>query len=350
MNTNTTGAAGIVKRGSNRIYVDPRMVARAPGWNPRFDKGEVEALALSIADEYAKDPESGGLLNDIRVAREMDDLAGNPIALPEGKAFFLVDGDRRLTAIELLLGEGVTPEGGGTPVRCDFAHGVPAKIDPKGAPMKDRFLRMFKANDGKLFLPVEEAHAFQRMKDVYGMTIADIEEATGKSDNYIVGSLALLQADPVLVEAVKSGEVSAGVAKSIAVNARGDAEKQKELVADAKAAGKDKAKRRAVLKKIDDARRAKAAKKGKALKMRTLDKEEVAGMGARAARLLVAKAKEAEWVEKGVVASAKELETEDGLKAAIGYVARDGSHVAAYTLGFLMAMRAVAGMKSPLDL
>lgn len=340
----TTNPSGIVKRGSNRVYADPRLIGVDPKWNTRFDFGDIEGLARDILDEYRKSPESGGLLNDIRVER-------GGAGATDGKVFTLVDGERRLTAITLLLTKGIDGSG---PIA--FEHGVPVKLEAPGTSSIDKLLRMYKANGGKPFLPLEEAEAFRRMRtdevDEHGavtrkgLTIAQIEEATGKSDNYIVGSLALLDADPTLIEAVKDGSVSAGVAKSIAVNARGDKAAQAELAKEAKDAGKDKTKRRAVLKKIEQKRVAKAEKKGLKLKMRALGDDDLKALGEKAARHLAAKAKDAGWD----VATADSKDMDERIARMVEVCQMDDALTAAFTLGALQALKAAAGMKVPLDI
>ena len=259
--------AGVVKR-PNQYYIDPITIRVREGWNPRVDFGEIELLAGSIKSELDKDPASGGLINDIRVVR---------LAKPtdDGGIFEVVDGGRRLLAIQHLMKKGVK-----------FPDGVPAKLESRDSTDLDKLIRMFTANTGKAFLPIEQAEAFRRMR-AEKMTIAQIEKATGFSDNSIVGALALLDADGTLQDAVKAGKISGGMAKSIAVNARGDKAKQAELTAAALAAGKDKKAKKAVLVAIDDERRKKAKKQGKALKMRALSDDQLSAIGKKMAEMLV---------------------------------------------------------------
>lgn len=347
MSTHTTTAtnpSGIVKRGSNRVYADPRVIGVDPAWNTRFDMGDIQGLARDILDEYRKVPETGGLLNDLRVER-------GGLGAINGNVFTLVDGERRLTAIRLLYTEGIDGSG---PIT--FEHGVPVKLEAAGTSSIDKLLRMYKANGGKPFLPLEEAEAFRRMRTDEvdadgkitrkGLTIAQIEEATGKSDNYIVGSLALLDADQSLIDAVKTGEVSAGVAKSIAVNARGDKTAQAELATEAKAAGKDKVKRRAVLKKIEAKRVAKAEKKGLKLKMKALSDDDLKALGEKTARHLAAKAKEAGWDEQ----TADSSTLDERIQRMVEVCQMDEALTAAFTLGALQALKAAAGIKCVLDI
>lgn len=262
--TNTTAAPapaktipGVLKR-TNAFFLDPAAITRKLGFNPRFDFGEIAELAKSIL--------ANGLLQPIRV-RKMD--------VP-GK-FELIDGDRRFTAIELL----------GAKFLEKFPDGVHSIVVDKSLSEIDALLQMFESNSAKAFLPLEEAAAYKRMRDA-GMTIKEIELRVGRSDNAIVGALALFDGDATLIEATRTGAISGGLAKSIAVNARGDKAKQQELVADAKAAGKDKVKRKAVKAKIEAARVVKAKKEGRKLKMRALTDEQLTAVGSKLSEHLFA--------------------------------------------------------------
>ena len=326
-----TQAPGIVKR-PNAYFIDPTRVSIDPTWNVRFDWGDITELARQILAELKANPASGGLLVDLRVQR---------LSPPTDVADFkIVDGERRMTAIKLLMSEGVDGSG---PIA--FPEGVPAKIESASASTLDLLFKMYLSNEGKKFLPLEEAAFFKRLQGE-GLTIAQIEERVKKSDNYIVGALALLDADPTLVAAVKSGEVGAGVAKSIAVNARGDKAKQAEITADIKAAGKDKVKRRAVLKKIEAARVAKAAKKGKTLKIKSLTDADLNDMGQRVAKNLVAKATEAGWDDVTTAANT----ADEKITAMVEVCKMDEAMAAAYTLGVLQGLKAAAGLKVELDI
>ncbi len=290
-------------------YIDPALIDRRPGWNPRIDFGEIELLAGSIKAQKAKD--GHGLINDIRV--KDSDVAGR---------FILIDGDRRMTAVELLIKRGEV-----------FGIGIPAKVEPADGDELAQLIRMFTANTGKAFLPIEEAQAFKLMKES-GMTLKEIEQETGRSDNAIVGALALLESDDSLQEAVKGGKISGALAKSIAVNARGDKVKQAELTAQAVAAGTDKSAKKAVRRAVDDSRRAKAAKKGLKLKMRALGDDELSAIGERIAGNLADRVRDA----------GMDLDTD--FRA---WMKKDENLKLAFTFGALEALKAAAGQKISLD-
>lgn len=192
---------GIIKRG-NAYFADPTSIGRRAGFNPRIDFGEVAELAKSI--------QANGLLQPLRVRGVLP-----TDEQPEGKFYVLVDGDRRLTAVELLMEQGE-----------QFADGVPVIIVPKTQDDVTALVQMFEANTGKPFTPVEEATAFQRMRDA-GMSVKDIAARCGRSECHISDTLSLINATDELKSSIqKIGSVKA---KAIAVAAGGDAETEKQL-------------------------------------------------------------------------------------------------------------------------
>lgn len=259
-------APGLVTR-----YIDPNLIDVREGWNARVDFGDLEELKESIRAQKRLD--GHGLVNDVRVKEK-----------PDGR-FELIDGERRYHSVMGLIDEGEV-----------FEFGIPAKVEPAESTDADLIIKMFTANMGKPFLPYEEALYYDRLKKS-GMTLREIEEKTGRSDNSIVGALALLEADDDLVQAVIKGQVGATLGKSIAVNVRGNKQRQKELTAKAKeaaAAAKkgDHGKMRAVKKEVDEERRAKAARTSKKLaermaaKPRRVEASEIGAQGQAVAERL----------------------------------------------------------------
>lgn len=329
----TKNAPGIVLR-TSAYRADPTTIARKPGWNPRFDFGEIEELAKSL--------KANGVLNPLRVKRlakpasiRESEVNGGALDIPavgDEPAFYfeLIDGDRRLTAIEHLLKGGFK-----------FDDGVPLIIVDKAQSDLDSLFQMFEANTGKNFLPLEEAAAYKRMRDgdpengVKGLTIKQICDRVSRKQVHVVATLALLEADDDVKDAIKDGSVNSTMAKKIAVAARGDKAKQKELVAAAKSAGKDKGKLAAVKRKVDDTRIAKATAKGKTLKMRALADDELSALGAGLAASMTVKLKEA---GKPLTFDVRE------------WVSKDDKLALAFTFGALEALKAAAGVKTSLDI
>lgn len=323
----THGAGvGVVKKTTGSYNVDPRTITTREGWNVRFDMGDLDELARSISAQLKRDPESGGLIHPLGLKRIAKD---DPLGQGGKFLFEVVRGHRRTAAIQALLKKGTA-----------FLLGVPAKILDKDIDQQEALLEMFVENTGKPLLPIEQAAAFKRLRDgdpaagVRGMSLKEIEKATGFSDNTINASLALLEADEEVIQAVKDKKVSASTAKEIAVHARGDKAKQRELIAAAKTA-KTPEQRRALKKAIETQQRAKHAAKGKTLKMRALSDADLSALGSKLAGEMAAKMKDA----------GRPLDTD--LRA---WVAKDEKLTLAFTYGALEALKAAAGMKIDLSI
>jgi ParB-like chromosome segregation protein Spo0J len=307
-------APGITKR-NNAYFGDPKVICRRQGFNPRFDFGDIERLAGQIKNKKEKDPQSGGLLFPLSVKR----LAKDDPRKAQGFEFELIDGDRRLTATELLMKKGEV-----------FPVGLPIIIVDKDQTELEDLDHMFIANEGKAFLPLEEAVAYQRMRDA-GRTVKQICEAVGRKAMHVTAILALQNADDSLKEAVRDGKVSKDMAKNIATNARHDKTKQAELTKEAVAAGKDKTKRRLVTRKIEEAKQEKAERKGHRIpKMRSLSDEELSVIGESVSSVLM---KYMEAAEIPVDANLHE------------WVHKDPELAVAFAFGALQALKAAAGVK-----
>lgn len=219
---------GIIAR-TNSYRIDPKSIVRREGWNPRFDFGEIEELAKSIKEN--------GVLQPIRVKRH-------------GKEQFeLIDGDRRLTAIEYLMKQGV-----------EFPEGVMAIIEDKAASDVDSMILMFEANSGKPFLPIEAAKAYRMLMDT-GLTAKQVAKKLGRSEAHVKFTVALTEADASVTEALEKGEINSVEARTIAKSK--DKAKQKELVGKVKAAGKGRSAKQVVRKEVTEAVRKRVTLKRK---------------------------------------------------------------------------------------
>jgi len=306
MTTQATAPAFTTKRGT-AYSVMPHAIKRRDGWNPRFDFGEIDQLAKSIA--------ANDLLHPLRVKKLADDH------------FELVDGDRRFTAIELICAtDSPYPD-----ARARFtSQGVSVTVVDRNQSEVDSLVQMFETNSGKPFLPLEAASAYKRMIDA-GMSVADICKRVGVSDLHVRETMALLEAAPELQAAVASGEIGATIAKQIAYEIKGDTAKQQELVIAAKAAKGDKTLRKVLNDKMQVARAEKAQKQGKTAtgqrSMMTADK--IVKLEATLAALL-----------KGTGKAAK-LPTDTA--AAVAVVRESDEMAAAFHLGATMALRTIIG-------
>lgn len=312
---------------TSAYFVDPSLIDPPPDFNPRIDLGDIEGLAASIAAQLQRDPDSGGLINDLHVRRT------------EGGRFQVTDGKRRREAIALLLKKGTI-----------FPRGVPVKFVEKNASDRDLLIQMFVANDGKAFTPMEEAAAYKKLRDDEvdaegkvirkGMTIQEIGAAVGRKHMHVSQMLALIDADASVKEALSTGKIGKTAAKEIASAAKGDKEKQKVLVAQAEAIGKDaknKKARRQFKEAVDETKVKKAAKKGRKLMPRRLSEDQLAALGEKLADHLKKLMKEA-----GVSAEMKSEEYR-------AIIAKDEKLAAAATFGALEALKACAGLEVGLE-
>jgi hypothetical protein len=318
----SSNGPGVVKKTGGAWNVDPDTIAVRPGWNIRTDMGDLKELAEQIRAKLERDPESGGLMHPIGLLR----LAPSDPLSEGGKYLFeVVRGHRRAGSIHLLRKAGVS-----------FPFGVPATILDKGMDIRTATIEMFVENGGKPLLPYERALGFKRLRDgdpdldMPPMTLKEIEKATGFSDNTINASLALLEGDEELVEAMRSGDVTPGDAMQIAVHARGDRQRQKQLVGKARAAKKGgKEERRAFRKEVKQAQREKHAKKGRVVKGGALSAGDLSLLGAEQSRRVVERLKDTSLAADADLAA---------------WVSGDRELALAASFGALMALKVAAGM------
>lgn len=192
---------GCIKRGE-LLFADPANIVRRKGWNTRFDFGDLSDITIGAHGFYKHKP---------LLVRRND--AGQ---------FEIIDGDRRFMVIEKMIKAGHV-----------FEDGIPIILAEKDIDDVKGTVYMLTANNGKAFLPLEEAAAYKRLIDG-GMKPKEIAKEVGRSEGHVKWTLELLNADPSVQEAVQKGEIAATTAKTIATKAKGDTAKQKELVSLAK--------------------------------------------------------------------------------------------------------------------
>lgn len=309
--------AGITKV-SKKYSADPARIRVQPEGetkrNTRFDFGDLEQDLGSMKTQGFHEHEP------LLVRR----IKGDP-----DFDFEIIDGERRLTYIKMLHAAKQKYPAGLDP----YEVGVPVVIEDKNATDVELLLKMYNSNRGKPFLPLEEAHAFKKLRDA-GLSLKEIMKYTGRSDVHISEALALLEADVVVQDAVKEKKVSASLAKQISVKARGDKTKQKELVEKAQ---QGKQARRAVT-------------------------EEVQRMAAPSRRKLSAVAKEVKAKPLGAAQLEELLQKvharfEEGrknhgkrLETVVASAAKDDAEVAAFLAGAYLGLQAALGHKVNLDL
>lgn len=199
---------GLIKR-SEYLCVDPAIIVVAPDFNPRFDQGDIAEIENSIKAR-------GFFKNKPLVVQRTDD----------GKLLLRGRGGRRFTAVQNLLAKGHV-----------FEEGIPVVIEGKDVTDTDALLLDLIDNNQKPLLPLEEAAAYQRLL-AGGMKLKEVASLVHRSEGHVKWTIGLLDADQSVQDAVRTKKVSAVMAKSIAQKAKGNKEKQKELIEKATSGGK----------------------------------------------------------------------------------------------------------------
>lgn len=185
--------------------LDPRIITIIQGRNVRYDYGDLDILSLSIKER--------GMLQPCRVQ------------LKDGE-YQLIDGHRRHKACMMLIEKGFIP---------DFLSIVITENESEA----DIFADMLISNDGKNFMPLEEAAMLQRLREPpYNWSQAEISKKIGKSLSHVSNRIALLNADDSVKDAMESGDLKTQEALAIVRKSNGDKDKQREIVQRTKAGDK----------------------------------------------------------------------------------------------------------------
>jgi hypothetical protein len=100
-------------------------------------------------------------------------------------------------------------------------------------PQEELVLSMLLSNDGKPFLPLEEAVSFLKLKE-FGLGVQGIASRIGRSVTYVNDRLALVGASQEVKKAIAQEEVSTVLATDIVKKSKGDEKKEKLLIEEAK--------------------------------------------------------------------------------------------------------------------
>lgn len=186
--------------------IHPSQIRRRPGFNKRMDFGDIASLAGSM--RVQKEKTGQALLEQIAVQKDKEDP----------NLYWLVDGDRRLTAAEFLYkNEGY-----------DVGELI-SKVYDKNEDVYELMATTVTHNESKPFLPIEEAMVYLELKQ-QGWTLERICAHVGKSVMLVQSRINLLEhgAEEV-IEQVKSGELQVQVAQEIVRQNKGDKEEQVRL-------------------------------------------------------------------------------------------------------------------------
>ena len=217
---------------------DPRKLHVQEGWNSR-------TVTFSPEDE-----------DDIALARSIAEVGvTQPLTafLRDGLAY-ITDGHRRLAATLYAMDV----------LGADIKT-VKVQAETKASSEADRVLSQLVRNQGKPLAPIEKANVYAKLIG-FGWSETEIGKKVGVSRNYVSDLLKLRASDSAVVDMVKAGEVSAGLAMETIKAAGGDgaaaAETLTKAVSTAKAEGKTRATAKHVERKAPDLARHPAWKAG----------------------------------------------------------------------------------------
>jgi ParB-like chromosome segregation protein Spo0J len=183
-----------IASGTAEVFkLDPRLIEREPGFNPRYDFGEILLLAEDILEN--------GVLEALKVRKE-------------GTRVFLVNGDRRLTAVELLIKNQQWPA---DPKNPGYPMPIPCTSEGQGVKPIDRLFMMLSLNTGKPFTLLEKGLAYQQILATDpDMTASEIARRSGETKQAVSNALQIVQhASPTLIGHIKDGSLSATTALDI---------------------------------------------------------------------------------------------------------------------------------------
>jgi ParB family chromosome partitioning protein len=217
--------------------------------NARSDYGD--------RDEFKTRIRAFGLWGSVQVSKSDN---------PDGKPWNLENGFRRLSAVKMLLEEGINMTDDGADLTLIPAEEIPAEMSE----LRKAELLLAINTSGKSWTPYEQAQQIRILLD-NGVTQAEIEKRLGLKSLAVTQRLALLSAPQAIQDALKEDKISATHARAILrVPDEGLQERLVEEVSASKIGVQDleelvdEAIDEAVEKGAKDPRRKKAAKEAKA--------------------------------------------------------------------------------------
>lgn len=197
---------------SDVYHVKPNAIKITDEWNPRISFGDQDDIDLknSIIENGVRVP--------IRVKKTKDG------------EIVLVDGERRLRAVYLAIDEG------------NEIEGIPAIFERRGISDAEALIDALVANTGKPLNPIEEASAFNRLRN-WGLSIRKIAEKIGKSFQFVQNRLKLVDASEDVKQKVVNKEINIGDAVNIVDESDGNIAAQNQIASrSSNGAGKNRRK------------------------------------------------------------------------------------------------------------
>lgn len=206
-----------IASGTAEVFkLDPRLIQREHGFNPRYDFGDILALAEDILEN--------GVLEALKVRKD-------------GINVFLVNGDRRLTAVQQLITNNLWPADPANP-----GYPMPIPCTSEGIRVKplDRLFMMLSLNTGKPFTLLEKGLAYQQILATDPeINASEIARRSGETKQAVSNALQIVtHASPTLIQHIKAEALSASTALDIIKSTAGHDE-QDAAAATALAAAKE---------------------------------------------------------------------------------------------------------------
>lgn len=169
---------GMTSRPSRRdlFSIEFKYLKMVDGFNVRYDYGDLNELARSIAENGVKVPLRG---------------------YKEQGFYFITDGHRRYRAMAILHSQGIE-------VRAPFL------VETKDYNNEKRTLDLLLTNEGKRLTMLEESEVYARLIG-FGWTQTEIHRKTGKSATHISNCVLLMSATTKTKNLIKEGQVSASL-------------------------------------------------------------------------------------------------------------------------------------------
>lgn len=209
--------------GTSEIFkLDPRIISRDPGFNTRYDFGEIQILAEDIL--------ANGIQEPLTVRKE-------------GSQVLLVNGDRRLSAVEFLMKNDLWPV---DPKNPGFPMPLPCKSEGRDVKPIDRLFMMLSLNSGKPFNMLEKGFAYEKiLTEDPDINASEIARRSGETKQAVSNALQLVKhGSPTLIQHIKDGTISPTTAHDIIKSTNGHDEQNEaaeKAIAAATAAGRSHA-------------------------------------------------------------------------------------------------------------
>lgn len=189
------------RRGLGRGLEQLIPTGSAPGFGTSVPGPGPREIPISMIDPNPEQPRTSFDDATLKALAESIQTYGilQPLVVePTGERFRLVAGERRLRAAEI----------------AGMAR-VPALVRPVGVDREKLELALMENLQRSDISPLDEARAFSRLCDVFGLTQEQVAKRVGRSRSAVANTVRLLQAVPEVQVALGAGKISAAHARAL---------------------------------------------------------------------------------------------------------------------------------------